>query len=171
MTENTSEREATVTDSTSNNDRSAIAGHGTGAPVASETTGSKRMHRVGWIASGLPVLFLLFDAIGKVVELTPSVEGTVEVGYPEGLVVWIGIVLLGCTVLYVLPRTAVLGAISLTGYLGGATAAQVRLEDPWFLLPVLLGVLLWGGLYLRDDQLRALVPVRKGPAHDVRRNS
>ena len=65
-----------------------------------------------------------------------------------------------------IPRTSVLGAILLTGYLGGATATQVRVEDPWFLFPVLLGVLLWGGLFLRNDTLRALLPLRNRPSQD-----
>ena len=77
-----------------------------------------------------------------------------------GLVVPIGIVLLACIAVYLIPRTSVLGAILLTGYLGGATATQVRLENPWFLFPVGVGVLIWGGLFLRDDRLRALIPVR-----------
>lgn len=107
--------------------------------------------------SGLVFLFLLFDSIIKVMRTDAAVDGTVELGYPENLVVGIGLVLLVCTVLYAIPRTAILGAILLTGYLGGATATQVRLEDPWFLFPVLLGVLVWAGLFLRDARLRALL--------------
>jgi hypothetical protein len=72
----------------------------------------------------------------------------------------VGIVELVCVVVYVIPRTSVLGAILLTGYLGGATATQVRLEDPWFFFPIGVGVLVWGGLSLRDDRLRALIPLR-----------
>jgi DoxX-like protein len=93
-------------------------------------------------------------------KLAPAVEGTARLGYPVGLVVPIGIVLLACIAVYLIPRTSVLGAILLTGYLGGATATQVRLENPWFLFPVGVGVLIWGGLFLRDDRLRALIPVR-----------
>jgi len=87
----------------------------------------------GRIISGLVVLFLLFDSIIKVMRLDPAVEGTVEFGYNESVVFGIGLTLLVCTILYAIPRTAILGAILLTGYLGGATATQVRVEDPWFL--------------------------------------
>ena len=87
------------------------------------------------------------------------VEGFVHLGYPESLALAIGIVELACTVLYVIPQTAVLGAIVLTGYLGGATASHVRIGEP-FHLAVLLGVLMWGGLYLRDERVRALIPLR-----------
>lgn len=126
------------------------------------TTDSKRMVWVGRVMSALVVLFLLVDGVGKVLRLETAVEGTVQLGYPEGLVVEIGIVLLSCTVIYVIPRTSILGAILLTGYLGGATATQVRVEDPWFLFPVLFGVLLWAGLFVRDARLRALMPLRTG---------
>jgi hypothetical protein len=115
---------------------------------------------VGRVTSALVVLFLLFDGFIKVMKLAPAVEGTARLGYPAGVVVPLGIVLLACTLFYVIPRTSVLGAILLTGYLGGATATQVRMSDPWFLFPVGVGVLVWLGLYLRDAQLRAVVPLR-----------
>jgi len=121
---------------------------------------SRRSIWAGRVISALVAVFLLFDAIVKVVKLAPAVEGTAQLGYPVGVVVPLGLVLLTCTAVYVIPRTSVLGAILLTGYLGGATATQVRLEDPWFLFPVGFGVLVWGGLFLRDDRLRALIPVR-----------
>ena len=121
---------------------------------------ARRVRRLGWVGSALPVAFLLFDGVTKITGLAPAVEGTVRLGYPEHLVVPIGAVLLVCALLYVLPRTAILGAVLLTGYLGGAAATQVRVESWWFLFPVLLGVLLWAGLYLRDERLRALVPLR-----------
>lgn len=107
--------------------------------------------------SALLSLFLLVDAVSKVMRTDAAVDGTVELGYPESLVVGIGLTLLVCTVLYAIPLTAILGAVLLTGYLGGATATQVRLEDPWFLFPVLLGALVWAGLFLRDARLRTLV--------------
>lgn len=115
---------------------------------------------VGRVISALVVLFLLFDGLIKVMKLAPAVEGTARLGYPAGVVVPLGIVLLACILFYVIPRTSVLGAILLTGYLGGATATQVRMSDPWFLFPVGVGVLVWLGLYLRDAQLRAVVPLR-----------
>jgi hypothetical protein len=118
----------------------------------------------GRIMSALPVLFLLVDAVGKLVKPAPVVEGTVQLGYPESVLLGLGIVLLTCTVLNVIPRTAVLGAILLTGYLGGAVATHVRVGSPLFshiLFPVYLAVLIWGGLYLRDERLRTLIPVRR----------
>jgi hypothetical protein len=90
-------------------------------------------------------------------------EAFVKLGYPTSLAVPIGIVLLVCVVIYVIPRTSVLGAILLTGYLGGAIATHVRVGDPLFshvLFPTYVALLLWGGLYLREDRLRALIPLR-----------
>ena len=131
-------------------------------PSATQTApSSKGQVWAGRVTSGLVVAFLLFDAIVKVIKLAPAAEGTARLGYPVGVVVPLGVVLLACTALYVIPRTSVLGAILLTGYLGGATASQVRMGDPWFLFPVGVGVLVWGGLFLRDDRLRSLIPVRR----------
>jgi hypothetical protein len=118
----------------------------------------------GRIMSALPALFLFVDGVGKLVKPAPVVEGTVQLGYPESVLLGLGIVLLACTVLYVIPRTAVFGAILLTGYLGGAIATHVRVGSPLFshmLFPVYIAVLLWGGLYLRDERLRALIPLRR----------
>jgi hypothetical protein len=95
----------------------------------------------------------------KLMKAAPAMEGTAKLGYPLSEVFPIGIVLLACVILYVIPRTAVLGAILLTGYLGGATATMVRVQDPWFLFPVVFGALVWLGLWLRDDRLRALIPL------------
>ena len=95
----------------------------------------------GRVVSALVVAFLLFDGGIKVMMLEPAVEGSVQLGYPEGTVFGIGLALLVSTVLYAVPRTAFLGAILLTGYLGGAVATQVRVEDPWFLFPAFFGVL------------------------------
>ena len=120
-------------------------------------TSATRTVWAGRIISGLLVLFLLPDSIIKVLRLDTAVEGTVELGYPDSVVFWVGLILLVSTILYAIPRTAILGALLLTGYLGGATATQLRLEDPWFLFPVALGVLAWAGLLLRDSRLRALV--------------
>jgi hypothetical protein len=118
----------------------------------------------GRIMSALPALFLFVDGVGKLVKPAPVVQGTVQLGYPESVLVGLGIVLLSCTVFYVIPRTAILGAILLTGYLGGAIATHVRVGSPLFshiLFPVYVAVLLWGGLYLRDERLRALIPLRR----------
>lgn len=127
-------------------------------------SGSKKMRRAGWIMTSLPALFLLVDSLGKFIQPTPVVEGTVRLGYSENVILPLGVVLLACTLLYVIPRTAVFGAILLTGFLGGAVATHVRVGDPLFthvLFPVYVGILLWAGLYLRDEQLRTLLPWRK----------
>jgi hypothetical protein len=115
----------------------------------------------GRVLTVLVALFLLFDAAIKILRLPAAVEGTRRIGYPVEVVAPIGIALLVSLALYLVPRTAVLGAILLTGYLGGATASMVRMSDHWFLFPVLIGVLAWVGLYLRDEQLRTLVPLRR----------
>lgn len=133
------------------------------AEAASESTQTAAVSKMtlwaGRIISTLVALFMLFDGGIKVVKLAPAVEGTVRLGYPAGLVLPIGIVGLACAVLYAIPRTSILGAILLTGYLGGATATQVRLEDPWFFVPVGIGVLAWAGLFLRDKRVRTLLPL------------
>jgi hypothetical protein len=115
----------------------------------------------GRILSGLIVLFMLFDAGVKLAKAAPAVEGTVRLGYPVWELVPIGIAALACLILYAIPRTAILGAILLTGYFGGATATQVRMQDPWFVMPVILGMIAWGGLYLRDESLRRLIPITR----------
>ena len=117
----------------------------------------------GRIISALPVLFLLMDAIMKLFKPEFVVDATVKLGYPESTIVGTGIVLLVSTVLYIIPQTAILGAILLTGYLGGAVATHVRVGEGAFsvLFPVFFGVLIWGGLYLRDGRLRALIPLRR----------
>jgi hypothetical protein len=116
------------------------------------------------ILAALVILFLLFDAVGKLLRLGPVVEGTVRVGYSEGVIVPFGIVLLVSTVLYAMRKTAILGAILLTGWFGGATAIHVRIGEPLW-MPVLFGVIVWGCLYLRDERVRSLLPlVRPGAA-------
>jgi DoxX-like family len=118
----------------------------------------------GRIMSALAALFLFVDGIGKLLKPAPVVEGTLQLGYPESVIVGLGIVLLSCAILYVIPRTAVFGAILLTGYLGGAIATHVRVGSPLFshiLFPLYVAVLLWGGLYLRDERLGALIPLRR----------
>lgn len=119
------------------------------------------LNRTGRIISGFVALFLLFDGAARMAKLAPYVEGTLEFGYAERLGPWIGLTLVVATVLYLIPRSSVLGAIVLTGYLGGASSSHVRLEDPWFLFPIFFGVLAWVGLYLRDARLRQLLPLRR----------
>lgn len=115
----------------------------------------------GRILSALAVLLMLFASIAKLVKAPSVVEGLAQFGYPEHLVVTVGTVELACTVIYAIPRTSVLGAILLTGLLGGATATNVRVSNPSFILPVILGVLVWAGLFLRDERVRALIPRRR----------
>jgi hypothetical protein len=118
----------------------------------------------GRVISALPALFLLFDAVLKFIKPTQVVEGTLQLGYSESVILPLGIVLLACTVLYLIPRISVLGAILLTGYLGGAVATHVRVGSPLFthtLFPIYVGALVWGGLFLRDERLRSLIPMRR----------
>lgn len=124
---------------------------------------SKNMLLTGRILSALPALFLLLDAVGKLFKPQPVITGTLELGYGESVILPLGVVLLVSTILYLVPHTAIFGAILLTGYLGGAVATHVRVGNPLFthtLFPVYFGVLLWAGLYLRDARLRALLPLR-----------
>ena len=121
---------------------------------------SKKMVWAGRIMSALPVLLLLFSAVGKLLKPAAVVQGFAQFGYPESLMLPIGIVELLCAVIYLIPRTSVLGAILLTGYLGGATATHLRIGDPAFIMPAFLGVLVWGGLFFRDARLRALLPLK-----------
>jgi hypothetical protein len=113
----------------------------------------------GRVVSALPVLVLTFSGVMKLIKPPGFAEEFGKMGWDESLSLSLGIVELSCTVLYVIPRTAVLGAVLLTGYLGGAIATHVRLHD-LFVLQAILGVLVWGGLYLRDPRLRALLPLR-----------
>lgn len=130
-------------------------------PVTAQSNSvSKSSAWAGRIISVLVVLFLLFDSAIKVLKLAAAVDGTVQVGYPASVVRPLGIVLLACVILYVIPRTSILGAILLTGYLGGATATMVRLSNSLFWMPVAVGVLAWLGIFLRDDRLRTLIPLR-----------
>lgn len=132
-------------------------------PTTHTTTPSKSRRITAYLLGGLPALFLLVDGVFKLGKPSVVVEGTVKLGYPEGVIVPLGIVLIACTLLYLIPRTAVLGAILLTGYLGGAVATHVRVGDPLFshvLFPIYFGALLWGALYLRDERVRQLVPLR-----------
>ena len=131
---------------------------------AQSTAVSNKRLWVGRIMSALPVLFLLFDAVIHVMRIPPVVEGFAKLGYSISLAIPLGIIEIVCLVLYVIPRPSVLGAVLLTGYLGGAVATNLRTGAPLFsnvLFPVYVGVLLWGGLYLRDNSLRAVFPVRR----------
>jgi hypothetical protein len=131
--------------------------------IAQRDSHSKTRLWAGWAMSGLIVLFMLFDSLSKLALEPNVVEASMKIGYPPDVIRPLGFVLLVCTILYAIPRTSILGAILLTGFLGGAIASKVRIEDPLFssiLFGVYFGILAWGGLYLRDDRLRILLGLR-----------
>jgi len=128
-----------------------------------QAVASKKRPWAGYIISALPVLFLLVDGTMKLFKPEIVIKATTDLGYPESTIVPIGITLAACTILYIIPQTAVFGAILLTGYLGGAVATNMRVGTPLFthiLFPVYVASFLWVGLYLREFRLRALVPLR-----------
>ncbi len=120
---------------------------------------SKKMLWAGYILSALPVLLLLFSGVMKLAKPPDIVEGFAHLGYPDRLAFGIGILEMVCTILYLIPRTAVLGAILVTAYMGGAVTTHLRIGEPVF-MQVILGMLAWGGLYLRDARLRTLLPIK-----------
>nr|WP_239989038.1 DoxX family protein [Corallococcus macrosporus] len=128
------------------------------APSAPVTKGW--MLWLGRVFTGLVVAMLAFSASMKLGQSPEAIQGIEKSGYPGSVLLGIGIAELLCLVLYAVPRTAVLGAILVTGYLGGATATHVRLSEP-FIAPILVGVFAWAGLFLRDARLRALLPLRR----------
>lgn len=130
-------------------------------PTAASKPAGRRgvMFWVGWVLTVLVSLFLAMGGVMNVVGAQVAVEGLAKYGYPPGVLVPLGVVVLVSVVLYLVPRTAVLGAILLTGYLGGAVNTHVRAGEPWFLAAV-FGVLLWLALWLRDARVRALTPLR-----------
>jgi len=114
----------------------------------------------GRIMFTLVVAFLLFDATGKLLQIEPVMEGARKLGYPESSMFGIGVVLATCVALYAIPCSSILGAVLLTGYLGGAVATHVRVGDPVFshvLFPIYVAAVLWGALYLRDERVRNLI--------------
>jgi hypothetical protein len=119
---------------------------------------------IGWVLSGLTILFMLFDGLSKLALEPHVMAATAAIGYPQSTIRPLGAILLACTILYAVPRTAVLGAIVLTGFLGGAIASKVRIEDPLFssvLFGVYFGIIVWAGLYLRDERVRAILLARQ----------
>jgi hypothetical protein len=128
-----------------------------------QTPVSKGRLWAGRIMSWLPALFMLVDGVMKLFKPAVVVEATIKLGYPENTILPLGIVLTVCTIFYLIPRTAVLSAILLTGYLGGAVATHVRVGEGLFsiVFPVIFGVLLWGGLYLRNNRLQTLIPINQ----------
>ena len=134
-----------------------------GATIQTAPNGAPAANKVVWVGrvlSGLAVLFLAFDAVIKLMQLPMAIQGTTDLGYPASVVLPLGIIQVVCLIVYLIPRTSVLGAILWTGYLGGAIATHVRLGNPLFthqLFPIYVAALLWGGLYLRDRRVRALL--------------
>jgi hypothetical protein len=120
---------------------------------------SNKLIWAGRIISGLLVLLMLFSGIGKLFKPVQIVDDFTRLGYPEQVILGIAIVEIACAIIYAIPQTAVLGAILLTGYLGGATATHVRVGDPYF-MPILIGALIWLGLFLRDERLRSFLPLK-----------
>lgn len=136
-------------------------------PVAEVTSNSNPPARAalwtGRVLSGLVALFLTFDAVAKLLKVPQVIEGSAELGFPVSTLVTMGLALLGSLVVYLIPRTAPVGAILLTGYLGGAIATHVRVENPLFshvLFPVYVAAFVWGGLYLRDQRVRGLLSAK-----------
>lgn len=130
-----------------------------------EPTETARVSRAafwtGWVLSILPVLALVMSASMKLAKVPAVVAGFQKYGYPEHVIVILGVIELACAIIYLIPPTAILGAILATGYFGGAIATHVRVGEPAFVTPLLLGVLLWLGLFLREPRLRNLAPLRK----------
>jgi hypothetical protein len=125
---------------------------------------SKGQLWTGRVLSGVAVLFMLFDTVIHAMRPPAVIQGFAQLGFPLSIAIPLSTIEFIAIVLYVIPRTAALGAILLTGYLGGAVAAQVRIGAPLFstlLAPVYVALFLWGGLYLRDERVRALIPVRR----------
>jgi hypothetical protein len=129
--------------------------------AARTATTSKKMLWTGRVISAIPVLLMVFSAAMKLIKAAPVVQGMPRYGYPESLIVIIGMLELLSCIIYLIPSTAVLGAILMTGYLGGATATNVRVGDPSYIMTVLLGVFVWGGLFFRDARVRTLIPFRR----------
>ncbi|HEU5090379.1 MAG TPA: DoxX family protein [Roseiflexaceae bacterium] len=124
---------------------------------------SKTTSRIGILLSVLAILFLAFDAVIKVLQLAPAVESTTSLGYAVSMILPFGLAELACLALYAYPRTAVLGAILLTGWFGGAMATHVINGSPVFsvVFPLLIGAFVWGGLFLREPRMRTLLPFRR----------
>jgi DoxX-like family len=131
---------------------------------ASTATPSTRSRRVGLALTGVAVLFLVFDVVMKFIVTPEAVQATSELGWPMHHMPLIGMIELICLTLYLLPRTALLGAILWTGYLGGAIATHLRVDNPLFshtIFPIYVAAFIWGGLYLRDARVRALIAPRR----------
>ncbi len=130
-------------------------------PSASQSAPtSKKMLWASYIISTIPVLLMVTSAVAKFVKPAPVLQGFAQFGFPESYISRIGILELACITVYLIPRTSVLGAILLTGFLGGATVTHLRVGDPAFVGAVIVGIFVWGGLFFREPRLRALIPLR-----------
>lgn len=129
-------------------------------PFSQNLPPSKLAVVIGWILGCLPMPLLLFSALGKFTMPEPAAKQFAHLGWPTMYAPALGITELACVVLYLVPRTAVVGAILFTGYMGGAMATHARLGEPFF-IQALLAIVLWFGLYLREPRLRALIPIRR----------
>ena len=127
-------------------------------------SGSVRQRVVGRFLSGFAVLFLVFDSAAKLVRAQAVLDATAQLGYRTDVVIWLGVILLACVITYVIPQTSILGALLLTGYLGGAVATHVRIGSPLathILFPIYVAAFLWAGLLLREPALRAFLPITR----------
>ena len=133
--------------------------------VSQTAPASKWMLRAGRLLTGVVVLFLVLDGVGKVMKAAPVMEACAQLDVPARVVPGLGVLLIAATLIHAVPQTSVLGAILLTGYLGGATWTHVRMGGPVFpvFFPSLIGLMVWGGLTLREPRLRALLPARRAP--------
>jgi len=135
-----------------------------GFTTIAEPRASSRRTRAGWTLTILAALVLVFSASLKLTHAASFADQWVnKFGFPEWELAWVGLLELTCATIYLIPRTAVIGGVLLAAYLGGAVVAHVRIADPGFVVAALLGVLAWGGLYLRDSRLRELVPLLRRP--------
>lgn len=125
------------------------------------TSSPKWMFWVGWGISILAALMLIMSATFKFIRAPEALEGMKKLGWDESTLLTLGILEIGCTIIFLIPRTSVLGAILLAAYLGGATATHVRISDA-FISPIIAGIIVWLGLWLREPRLRALTPFRQG---------
>jgi DoxX-like family len=122
----------------------------------------------GRVMSALPILIVLMGSVMKLMKLPSVHEGFARAGLPDSLIVPVGLIELTCVITYLIPATAVLGAILMTGLLGAACLTSLRIADPTYPLPVILGMLAWGGLFMRDLRVRALIPFRKAEEKGLR---
>jgi len=131
----------------------------TASPASPSAAPGKAALWTGRILSALPVLAMLLSGGAKLLHPPQVVAGFNNLGYPASVITPIGLAELACALVYAIPRTAILGAILVTGYLGGAVATHVRVSDPSFVSPLILGIFAWAGLYFRDPRIRALLPL------------